>query len=228
MLLRMPASELSRLHRSLLDCAPHEGAAFLAVEPSGSELVLRSFRVFNKWEMEEGDGGELALTEGAQIDGLKEIKQGGHGLVEVHTHPGSGSRVGFSSFDDEQLPYFARYISRKLPGKSFGALVFGSNSYAGRSWVGEGTDSLQLQVVGEHLAVPTWTGSQEESNALDHRFDRQVRALGRGGQRALSALKVAVVGVGGTGSQVSQQLGHLGVNQLLLVDDDRIEPSNLA
>jgi hypothetical protein len=35
-------------------------------------------------------------------------------LVEVHTHPGAGTGVGFSLFDREQLPRFARYVRLKL------------------------------------------------------------------------------------------------------------------
>jgi len=51
--------------------------------------------------------------------------------------------------------------------------------------------------------------------------------LGREGQARLSAMRVAIVGLGGTGSQVAQQLAHLGVRDLILVDDDRVELSNL-
>jgi molybdopterin/thiamine biosynthesis adenylyltransferase len=222
------SSDLSRLQMSLLDRAPDEGAAFLAVEPSGSRLVLRSYRVFERSDL-EGDGyGELTLTESAQIDGLAAIKRGGHGLVEVHSHPGAGNDVRFSSFDDEQLPRFARYFKNKVPGRSFGALVFGSSAYEGRIWVGDAVSPLRLVAVGEHLNVPTWTEEPLHLDLPDHRFDRQVRALGPRGQRALSALRVGVIGLGGTGSQVSQQLAHLGVRELVLVDDDRVEFSNLA
>lgn len=59
------------------------------------------------------------------------------------------------------------------------------------------------------------------------RYDRQVRALGRAGQERLSALTVAVAGVGGAGSLVVQSLAHLGVGGLVLVDPDIIEATNL-
>ncbi|MES2523232.1 MAG: ThiF family adenylyltransferase [Gemmatimonadota bacterium] len=58
-------------------------------------------------------------------------------------------------------------------------------------------------------------------------FDRQVRAFGAAGQRRLSSLRVAVVGLGGTGSVVVQQLAHLGVGSLLLIDPDALERTNL-
>lgn len=59
------------------------------------------------------------------------------------------------------------------------------------------------------------------------RFDRQARALGPTGQARLRALRVGIVGVGGTGSQVVQQLAHLGVRDFVLVEDDRVEETNL-
>jgi hypothetical protein len=52
--------------------------------------------------------------------------------------------------------------------------------------------------------------------------------FGAAGQRLLAAAKVAVVGLGGVGSLVAEQLARLGVQQFILVDGDRIEPTNLA
>ena len=47
------------------------------------------------------------------------------------------------------------------------------------------------------------------------RFDRQVRFFGQEGQERLAAARVAVVGVGGLGSHVVQQLAFLGVRRLI-------------
>ncbi|HLG83566.1 MAG TPA: ThiF family adenylyltransferase [Bradyrhizobium sp.] len=58
------------------------------------------------------------------------------------------------------------------------------------------------------------------------RFDRNVRLFGKEGQRKLREAKVAVVGVGGLGSHVVQQLALLGVGGLYLVDGEQISTSN--
>src|SRR5580704_4749734 len=224
--LKLPASELDRISTALLAFAPEEGAAFLAVQGSGPRMVLRSTKIFDRAELEAGEFGELTLSEDAQMSGLAEIKRSGAGLVEVHTHPGSRERVRFSSFDEDQLPRFARYFSNKLPGRPFGALVLGNSGYEGRYWNGESFEPLNLEPVGERRRIPAWASTGVQV-AVKPQFDRQVRALGVEGQRRLSALRVGVVGLGGTGSQVVQQLSHLGVRKLILVDADRVEDTNL-
>ena len=59
------------------------------------------------------------------------------------------------------------------------------------------------------------------------RFDRQVRAFGGEVQERLRAVTACIVGLGGMGSHVLQSLGYLGVGRFLLVDEDRVEHSNL-
>src|SRR5260221_4346254 len=69
------------------------------------------------------------------------------------------------------------------------------------------------------------------------RFDRQLRYfsdLGRSGgstpsecQARLREARVAVLGVGGLGGRVAWELACCGVGELLLVDGDRVEVSNL-
>ena len=58
-------------------------------------------------------------------------------------------------------------------------------------------------------------------------FDRQVRAFGATGQQMLQSLRIAIVGLGGIGSLVAQQLVHLGVRDFILVDPDTLESTNL-
>jgi molybdopterin-synthase adenylyltransferase len=59
------------------------------------------------------------------------------------------------------------------------------------------------------------------------RFARHLDLFGAEGQEAISAASVAVVGLGGLGSHVVQQLAYLGVTRFHLIDGDRVEDTNL-
>lgn len=58
------------------------------------------------------------------------------------------------------------------------------------------------------------------------RFDRNVRLFGAEGQAKLRATTVAVVGVGGLGTHVIQQLALLGVGGFILIDPENLDESN--
>src|SRR5712691_4950162 len=59
------------------------------------------------------------------------------------------------------------------------------------------------------------------------RFDRNVRFFGAEGQAKLRDAHVAVVGCGGLGQHVIQQLAFLGVGKLTLIEDEALSRSNL-
>ncbi len=51
--------------------------------------------------------------------------------------------------------------------------------------------------------------------------------LGANSPQVISSLQVAIIGLGGGGSHIAQQLAHIGVGSFVLVDFDHIEDSNL-
>ena len=58
------------------------------------------------------------------------------------------------------------------------------------------------------------------------RFDRNILFFGKEGQDRLLDASVAVVGIGGLGSHVIQQLALLGVGRLVLVDSEELDDTN--
>lgn len=60
-----------------------------------------------------------------------------------------------------------------------------------------------------------------------NRYERQISLFGSNGQARLVETKVAVIGAGGTGSHVIQQLAYLGICDITIVDADSVEDSNL-
>jgi hypothetical protein len=61
---------------------------------------------------------------------------------------------------------------------------------------------------------------------MEDRYSRQ-SFLGSNSQEVIEAAVVGIVGLGGGGSHVVQQLAHIGFKNFELFDDDRVEESNL-
>ena len=59
------------------------------------------------------------------------------------------------------------------------------------------------------------------------RYARNFRSIDLEGQRRLHEARVAVVGCGGLGGYIVEELARVGVGTLVVVDPDRFEPSNL-
>jgi molybdopterin/thiamine biosynthesis adenylyltransferase len=61
----------------------------------------------------------------------------------------------------------------------------------------------------------------------EERYARHAGLFGAEGQRMISCCKVAIIGLGGLGSHLAQQLAYLGVTHFLLIDADTVSLSNL-
>src|SRR5207248_7051821 len=90
-------------------------------------------------------------------------------------------------------------------------LVAGSSSVpvaAARTRTGGEFESVaKIRIVGDRLQLMIGQGESEALNGdVSASFDRQVRVFGGLGQQGLAQMHVAVVGVGGTGSAVTEQL----------------------
>lgn len=60
----------------------------------------------------------------------------------------------------------------------------------------------------------------------DDRVDRNIRFFGKAGQERLRAATVAIVGCGGVGTHVAQQLALLGVGGMNLIDKEEADDTN--
>ena len=174
-----------------------------------------------------GRYGYRALTPTFIHREILRCRDSGLAYLAVHNH-GSDRHVEFSRIDLEshERGYPALLdIGRGLP---VGALVYGRRSVAADIWLSDGTRrSLgSYRVIGTDI-IRLYSQPRQE-NESDTEHDRQVRMFGASGQKILQASRVAVVGLGGVGSMVAESLARLGVGNLVLVDPDEIENSNLS
>ena len=143
----------------------------------------------------------------------------GESLVFVHSHPFDFNE--FSAVDDAGEQQLAEFLAERTPGQMHAAmLVTPDVTLARRLGTGEG---LSVTGVGENLISGGATTPPGEKSI----FDRQERVFGVAGQQRLQGIRVGIVGLGGTGAIVLEQLAHLGVGDFLLIDPDVVEATNL-
>lgn len=143
-------------------------------------------------------------------------------LVFVHSHL-APYPPEFSATDDEGERVLADFLSRRGLTGAHGALVLSPGGLHARE-LGS-SRKMRVVSVGNRRVVefdPSTAGDTQIEQ-----YDRQIRAFGLAGQQAIQKLRVAIVGLGGTGSVLAQQLVHLGVRDFLLLDPDTLEQTNL-
>lgn len=174
----------------------------------------------------------LGISSDGYVAALSRAEQIGAVAIWFHTHPGEGSWPSPSQWDDKVDVELAETFRLRTNHDFYGTLIFSPNgdevAFSGRVLVhGAAPAHIErLWIVGDRLRFFNRFG-QEGEQPLSM-YDRNVRAFGAPIQAALGALKVGVVGCGGTGSAVIEQLARLGVKRFLLIDPETLTASNVT
>ncbi len=207
--------------------------AGIAEAPNGDvRLLARQMRWVAESAYSRREWNGLSIRSEGYVHALAEAETLGAVAIWVHTHPGRDSTPIPSVHDrivDRELADLFRLRSGT---PYYGALVF-SPRPSGLVFTGhlhkEGLKPLQIErlwQVGDRLhLIRSFDSALPQLTEI---FDRNVRAFGTAIQQALGDLRVGIIGCGGTGSVVAEQLVRLGVRHLTLIDPDRISESNLT
>ncbi|MDU0956268.1 MAG: ThiF family adenylyltransferase [Bradyrhizobium sp.] len=152
--------------------------------------------------------------------------------IWFHTHPGE-TGVPLPSHHDEQVDRDIADLFQLRSGSGFYGTLIASPRGSGFAFSG----ALQHETDGMSLIDRVWSVGERwrliqkisaSAPVSDAIFDRNVRAFGPAIQSVLGDLRIAIVGAGGTGSAVAEQLVRLGVRHLFLVDNDVLSASNVT
>jgi molybdopterin/thiamine biosynthesis adenylyltransferase len=222
-LLEIPGPSWADLRADLLSTPELERAAVGFAGLNGERLLVRDWQPLAPEDYLVQLGHHLEVAPQLWARAAKRSRRSGEAIVIFHSHPRDQKRPRFSSSDDggEALLIPKLQARASVP---VAAAVISPGGYAARlTEPGRSTVPLDLHHPG------AWSAARQPRGAsATERFDRQLRALGDRGQDALSSLRVGVVGAGGLGSHLIQQLLHLGVGEILVVDHDRLATSNLS
>lgn len=231
--LLFPAPTFEALRRELLGSSPIESATFLLAKPvrtAAGALRLLYSQHLSQTELEYSERSESEAQLPSQVvaAAAKRAKEANTALVLVHTHPMQRDPIPSArDLAGEALLYPA--LRRRLGRLPVARVILGRDSVHGALLGDSGTTPLSVYSLGTELLELTATASRDHSQAESGEsiWDRQIRAFGAHGQTRLASMRVGIVGLGGTGSVVAQQLAHLGVGEFHLFDPDQVERTNL-
>lgn len=219
-------ADVETLREQLLGVDSERCAVLLTTQSTRSDgrirMLVRELIVpdQNEYTSQSAIEAELSPLFVAQV--AKRAAKDKLALVFVHTHL-EGGEPDFSCIDDRGEQPLRTFLSNRGIEGNHTALVISHGGMRARLL---GTqEELRVVSVGSKRRVEF--DPDLDMAITSATFDRQVRAFGAAGQKQLEKLTVAIVGLGGTGSIMAQQLVHLGIRSFILIDHDSIEETNL-
>jgi hypothetical protein len=230
--LRISNQDFDKLRHLVLSDMPREAGAFALAGFSplntGGDIIIRRpieipknmFFLQHEYRLEvstQAINGLIALCE-----------SNGLGAVICHSHP---EGLTYSPSDDHGEQRIVGTLRNFIPSNApTASLLFSPNGVTGRVWVPGKRSPVPLTeiiVIGRSVRRITLNHSPK-SVQVDHVYDRQVRAFGRDGQILINNARVGIVGIGGTGSPVAEQLVRLGVGDIVIIDPDVYDDTNVT
>jgi hypothetical protein len=163
-----------------------------------------------------------------------------HAILIAHSHPGF-ERAGYSWRDDATEPGLFEPLANDGKGPH-GSLQVSQEEIAGRVWPANevtisehGLDACvpidEIVIIGKQSLRRDRTANTrlpERDHTSESSHARQALVTGTDGNARLRDSHVAVVGAGGIGSLLIEDLANEGIGTLSIIDPDVVEKSNLS
>lgn len=205
---------MSRIERDPFDHQPRLRLMIKEIIPVTRDEIKSADHLHISWSTQRF----VQLLARAEREGLQ--------LGIAHSHPRGPAR--FSNQDDSNEAELVRLAQNRNGEQALlpSLLVAEGQFVAGRVW-------LSPDVVADLSYARTVGGSwrtfftAEDQMSGDSALARQELALGVGFNQLMRHMRVGVVGAGGTGSPLLQQLARMGIGRIAVFDPDCVEHSNL-
>ena len=151
--------------------------------------------------------------------------------IWLHTHVGKDASPRPSMLDEEVDNQLSDLFRLRTGSDYYGSLIVshmnGILRFTGFLENDKGRRNLdRLFSVGSRFSLVR--SDYEKQKEIAPIYDRNIRAFGGEIQAVLHDLKIAIIGCGGTGSAMVEQLARLGVRNFVLVDPDYLSDSNIT
>jgi molybdopterin/thiamine biosynthesis adenylyltransferase len=198
----------------------------LSSTPEETRLLVREVHPVLDCEVVTASQRHMSIKSISFMRVMKRADRTKQAFVFVHSHP-TGVSQHSEQDDKEELKLFQTAYLRIEGDRTHASIVLASeNDLRGRVWLRDGSNREidVVRVIGKRFRFLRPNCGDPKSTL----FTRQVQAFGGQLQRELGDLRIGIVGCGGTGSAVAEQLMRLGVGHIYLFDGDKLEKSNVT
>lgn len=222
--------EYERLTTALFDGASTERGAYLLCRlsrtTSETRLLVREIIPVELEDVLDASADHMTVHSRSYLRPMKRADEHGEAFVFVHSHPAGYSHHSQQDDIEEEALFRTAYTRIHADVVHASLVMSNPDRPVGRVWLPDGSirPIKRTRVVGDRLQV--FQESIKDAVIPTH-LDRQVRAFGAATQRILSELTIGLVGAGGTGSAVFEQLVRLGVGRIIVADPELFESSNV-
>lgn len=232
--IKIPSVLLNQIKKDLI--RPHEFASerigfinskFKTFENGKIIILLNDYHVIDDDCYIDDSSVGARINSDAIRMGMQSIINNESGCFHVHYHEFSIESPEFSTTDFIDNPEIVKSFSNVNKNKAHGMIVIGNNGLNAQVKL-PNSDKLQKVDKIVEIGYP-FNFSFPKSAFSNFNFDRYERQtfLGKNAQFLISNIKVGIVGLGGGGSHIAQQLSYLGINNYVLFDSDIVTDTNL-
>ncbi len=233
-IIKLPSVLLNQIKKDLI--RPHEFASerigfinskFKTFENGKTIILLNDYHVIDDdCYIDDSSVGARINSEAIRL-GMQSIIINESGCFHVHYHEFSMELPEFSNTDFVDNPEIVNSFSNVDKNQAHGMIVIGNNGMNAQVKL-PGFDKLvkvdRIIEIGYPFNLsfisPAYTGFDLK------KYDRQ-SFLGENAQLLISNVKIGIVGLGGGGSHIAQQLAYLGILDYVLFDSDIVDNTNL-
>ena len=229
--LRVPFGLGERLLDHIYQLGGHEHVAFGLVSHSAragsTTLYLRKVIPLDESAYVPNHSHGAIWRGSAMFPVMEAAMDEGLGIVVFHSHDHDGV-PGLSRDDLQSANSLIPMFQKRVPGRPHGTVVISRTHAGGLVWLPKIRKPVPLARLRLFGSTIVDLESQRESIAPETSaaYARQTLVVSRKGQARLHAAKIGVVGAGGGGSHLIQQLAYLGIGEIVVVDPDTYDESN--
>lgn len=211
----------------LFDNSPDENGCFLLGNQSGNAIFVTDILYPESSNMISCGTAECSPSAAYISRAVQEADNRSKALLFVHSHPGPNLPATFSEIDEISNDKLFHNLSA-ITSQPIGSLVISPHGLHGIICCNSLLSRIESYTVFGQNQIRFYLDVIKSSKEWDEElYDRQLKFMNDDCRKSISAMKVAVVGLGGIGSPLVTMLAKMGVMHLELFDNDIVERHNL-